>query len=131
MPGFSVKKPYTVLVAVMVIIVFGVAAFTKMVPDLFPNMDFPYIVVATTYPGSAPERVEEEVTKPLERSMATLNNIKSISSTSSENISVITLEFEQDTNIDSTTVDILQKIQTLTGRWNEKIGTPTIIRMLR
>jgi multidrug efflux pump subunit AcrB len=70
MPKFSVKKPLTVFVAVIAVLVLGVVAYLKMTPDLLPNMNFPYIVVMTTYPGASPEKVEAEVSKPMEQSMS-------------------------------------------------------------
>jgi len=129
MTSFSVKKPFTVFVAVVAILVFGVMSYVKMTPDLMPNMDYPYVVVVTTYPGAAPEEVEAVVTKPMEQSLATLNDIKTVTSTSAENYSMLVLEFEQSTNMDSAVVDILQKTQMLTGRWDDSIGTPSIIRI--
>ena len=129
MTSFSVKKPFTVFVAVVAILVFGVMSYVKMTPDLMPNMDYPYAVIVTTYPGAAPEEVEAVVTKPMEQSMATLNDIKTVTSTSAENYSMLVLEFEQDTNMDSAVVDILQKTQMLTGSWGDSIGTPSIIRI--
>jgi len=129
MSKFSVRKPFTVFVAVIAAIIFGGISYFRMTPDLLPNMDFPYVVLVTTYPGATPEEVEEQVTKPLEQSMATLNNISGLSSTSSENFSMIMMEFEMDTNMDGVTVDILQKIQMHTGQWDESIGTPSIIRI--
>lgn len=76
MPKFSVKKPLTVFVAVLAIVVLGVVAYLKMTPDLMPNMDFPYVILVTTDPGASPETVEADITKPLEQSMATLDRIK-------------------------------------------------------
>ena len=70
MPKFSVKKPLTVFVAVLAILVLGVVAYLKMTPDLMPNMDFPYVILVTTDPGASPETVEADITKPLEQSMA-------------------------------------------------------------
>lgn len=90
---FSVKKPYTVIVAVVLVIILGVVSFTKMSTDLLPSMDLPYAIVMTTYPGASPETVEQTVTKPIEQSMATVSNIKNVSSMSSENASVVILEF--------------------------------------
>ena len=78
----SVKKPYTVLVAVIMAIILGVVSLMKMTTDLLPSISLPYIIVMTTYPGASPETVEMVVTKPVESSMATISNIKSISSTS-------------------------------------------------
>ena len=69
---FSVKKPYTVLVAVIMVILLGVVSLTKMTTDLLPNISLPYVIVMTTYPGASPETVEMAVTKPVEASMATL-----------------------------------------------------------
>ena len=71
MAKFSVKKPLTVFVAVLAILVLGVVAYTKMTPDLLPNMDFPYVVIVTTDPGASPEAVESDITKPMEQAMAT------------------------------------------------------------
>ena len=85
---FSVKKPYTVLVGVVLAIVLGVVSFTKMTADLLPNISLPYVIVMTTYVGASPETVEMAVTKPIESSMATVSNIESISSVSSENYSI-------------------------------------------
>ena len=85
MSKFSVRKPLTIFVAVLAVIILGVVAFTKMTPDLFPNMDFPYVLIMTTYPGQSPEIVEREITRPLEQSMATLEHIKEVTSTSREN----------------------------------------------
>ena len=96
MPKFSVKKPLTVFVAVLAILVLGVVAYLKMTPDLLPNMDFPYVVIVTTDMGASPETVEADVTKPLEQSMATLNEIKHITSSSQNSMSMVVLEFEQE-----------------------------------
>ena len=73
---FSVKKPYTVVVGIVLIIVLGVVSFTKMTVDLLPSMNLPYAIVMTTYPGASPEQIEEVVTKPVEQTMATVSNIK-------------------------------------------------------
>ena len=76
---FSVKKPYTVLVGVILVIVLGVVSFLKMTTDLLPNLSLPYVIVMTTYPGASPETVETVVTRPVESGMATVSNIESIS----------------------------------------------------
>ena len=82
---FSVRRPYTVLVAVVMIIVLGIVSFSKMHTDLLPNMEFPYAIVITTYPGASPEEVEATVTKPVEQTMASVSNIKKVTSTSRDN----------------------------------------------
>ena len=102
MSKFSVKKPLTIFVAVIAILVLGVVSYLKMTPDLLPNMDFPYVMIMTTYPGASPEKVEAEVTKPLEQTMSTLEHIKEVTSTSSENYSMVVLEFEESVNLHGT-----------------------------
>ncbi len=129
MPKFSVKKPLTVFVAVLAILVLGVVAYLKMTPDLLPNMDFPYVVIVTTDMGASPETVEADVTKPLEQSMATLNEIKHITSSSQNSMSMVVLEFEQGVNMDSTGVDIQQKIAALQGGWEDSVGTPYVLKI--
>ena len=129
MPKFSVKKPFTVFVAVIAILVLGVVAYLKMTPDLLPNMDFPYVVIMTTYPGASPEKVEAEITKPMEQSMSTLEHIKEVSSTSSENYSMVMLEFEESVNMDTIGVDIQQNISTLSAAWADTVGTPYVLKI--
>ena len=126
---FSVKKPLTVFVAVIAVLVLGVVAYLKMTPDLLPNMDFPYVIVMTTYPGASPEKVEEEVSKPMEQAMSTLEHIKQVSSTSSENVSTVMLEFEEAVNMDTIGVDIQQQIVTLSGSWGDMVGTPYVLKI--
>ena len=104
MPKFSVKKPFTVLVAVILVIVLGFVSLSGMQTDLLPNMNLPYLMVVTTYPGASPEQVEGEVTKPIEDSLATLNGVKNVTSQSNENYSLVTLEYEDKTNMDSAMV---------------------------
>ena len=76
LPQFSVRKPYTVLVAVVLVLVLGVISFTGMTTDLLPAMELPYVVVMTTYPGASPEKIETTVTKPLEAVLGTTGGIK-------------------------------------------------------
>ena len=129
MPKFSVKKPLTVFVAVIAVLVLGVVSYMKMTPDLLPNMDFPYVMIMTTYPGATPEKVEQTVTKPMEQSMSTLEHIKSISSTSSENYSMVMLEFEEAVNMDTIGVDIQQQISVLSAAWDDIVGTPYVLKI--
>ena len=129
MSKFSVKKPFTVFVAVIAVLVLGVVSYFNMTPDLLPNMDFPYVMIMTTYPGASPEKVEAEVTRPLEQSMSTLEHIVEVSSTSSENYSMVMLEFEESVNMDTIGVDIQQAITTLQASWDDMVGTPYVLKI--
>ncbi|MBQ6876943.1 MAG: efflux RND transporter permease subunit [Oscillospiraceae bacterium] len=126
---FSVKKPYTILVAVIAVIVLGVVSFLNLTPDLLPNIDFPYVIITTTYPGASPEQVEETVTKPIEQSMAKLDNINSISSSSGENYSMVMLEFADGTDINIASIDITNAIGQLESGWDDMVGTPIILKI--
>lgn len=126
---FSVKKPLTVFVAVIAVLVLGVVAFTRMTPDLLPNMDFPYVIIVTTYPGASPEKVETEISKPMEQAMSTLEHIQQVSSTSSENASMVMLEFQEKVNMDTIGVDIQQKITSLSAGWEDTVGAPIVLKI--
>ncbi|MGM9604969.1 MAG: efflux RND transporter permease subunit [Faecousia sp.] len=129
MPKFSVKKPLTVFVAVVAVLVLGVVAYLRMTPDLLPNMNFPYIMITTAYPGASPEKVEAEVTKPMEQAMSTLEHIKEVSSTSNENYGMVLLEFEESVNMDTIGVDIQQKLTSLSSSWDEMVGSPYVLKI--
>lgn len=125
---FSVKKPMTVFVCVVIIIVLGVVSFLKMTPDLLPNMDFPYAMIMTTYGGQTPETVEATVTKPLEQSISTIDGVKDITSNSAENYSMLIIEFEDGTNMDTATVDLRSSLDTISDNWPDGVGTPYLIK---
>ncbi len=129
MPKFSVKKPLTVFVAVLAVIILGVVAYLKMTPDLLPNMNFPYVIIVTTDPGASPEAVEADITRPMEQSMATLDEIKSVTSTSQNSVSMVALEFEESVNMDSISVDIQQKISALQGTWDDTVAAPYVLKI--
>ena len=129
MAGFSVKKPLTVFVAVLGIIVLGVVAYLKMTPDLLPNMDFPYVIIVTADPGASPESVEQAITKPMEQSMSTLDKIKDVTSTSQNSVSMVLLEFEDGVNMDTVSVDIQQKISVLQGSWEDTVSAPYVLKI--
>ena len=126
---FSVRKPYTVIVGVILVIILGIVSFSKMTTDLLPSMELPYALVMTTYQGASPEEVETTVTKPVEQAMATISNIKQVASSSSENMSVVYMEFEGDANMDSAALDMREKLDMIKGYWPDKVGNPTIMKL--
>ena len=127
MPKFSVKKPYTVLVGVIALLVFGFVTFSKLSTDLLPEMELPYVVVVTTYPGAAPERVESQVTEVLESSLGTVNGVENLTSTSSENYSMLTLEFSEGTNMDSAMINLSTALDQVT--LPDKCGKPMLLEV--
>ena len=129
MPKFSVKKPFTILVAVILVIVLGFVSLSGMQTDLLPNMNLPYLLVVTTYPGASPERVESDVTQPLESSLSTINGVKNVTSQSNENFSMIVLEFEDDTDMDSAMVKASTAINQMGDSLPDLASAPTLIEM--
>lgn len=128
-PKYSVKRPYTVLVAVVLVIVLGVVSLTRMTTDLLPAMNLPYVIVVTTDVGASPEEVEKDVTSPIEAAMATTSNINNVSSMSYDNYSMVILEYEQSTNMDSAMIEIQQQLDQLTGQFPDSAGSPIIMQI--
>lgn len=127
MSKFSVKKPFTVLVAVVLLVVLGIVSFTKLTTDLLPTINIPYVMVVTTYPGASPERVESDVTQVLEEQLGTVNGVENVTSVSYENYSMVTLEFADDTNMDSAMVKLSTKVNQI--ELPEQVGIPSLIEI--
>lgn len=126
---FSVKKPFTIVVAIIIIAILGVVSYLNMTTDLLPNMNLPYAVISTAYVGASPEEVEDVVTKGIEQSMSSISNIKNITSTSSENHSMVMLEFNNDVNIDTAIIEIREKLDMLSTSFPTDVATSTIMKL--
>jgi len=129
LPEYSVRRPYTIIVAVILIIVLGIVSFSRMATDLLPEIEMPYIIVITSYPGASPEKVEQMVTRPLEATLGTVSGLKNINSISRENTSVIILEYVQDTNMDSAMIDLSNSIDLVEAQLDEGVGTPMFLKI--
>lgn len=127
MPKFSVKKPFVVLVGVVMLLVLGYVSFMRLSTDFLPHMNLPYMVVITTYPGASPEKVETEVSEVLESAVGTVNGVKNVLTTSSENSSVISLEFEDDTNMDAAMVKVSSAVNMV--ELPENAGKPMLMEI--
>ncbi|MGN0494719.1 MAG: efflux RND transporter permease subunit [Lachnospiraceae bacterium] len=126
---YSVKKAYTVIVGIVLVLILGIVAYTKMTVDLLPSMELPYAIVLTTYPGASPEAVETGVTKPVEQAIATVDNVKNIQSMSSDNFSMVMIEFNSDANMDAATIDMRENLDQITGYLDESVGNPIIMKL--
>ena len=125
----SVKKPYTILVGVIIILMLASVSLSKMTTDLLPSISTPYLMVITTYPGASPEKVEMEVTEPLERALSTVTGVKNVISNSAENYGMITLEFEAETDMDSALVKVNTALDTVKDSLPERCSSPTIMEI--
>ena len=126
---YSVKKPYTVLVGVVLVIVLSVVSLMKMTTDLLPDMSFQYALIITTDIGASPEEVESDVTAPIEAAIATTSNIKNVGSISYNSYSIVTCEYEQNANMDSVVIEIQQELDKLKAGWSDSVGSPVIMKI--
>jgi len=129
MPKYSVKKPFTILVAVILVLVLGFVSLTGIQTDLLPAMNLPYLLVMTTYPGASPEQVEADVTQPLENALSVLNGVKNVTSQSNENYSLIFLEYQDDTDMDSAMVKASTAVNQLGDALPDMASTPTLMEI--
>ncbi len=127
MTKYCVKKPFTIFVAVIAVMVIGVVSLMRMKTDLLPDMSLPYLMIITTDPGASPEKVESEVTAPMEQAFGTVTGVENITSVSAENYSMITLEFVEDTNMDSAMVKVTAQLNQL--ELPETCGTPNMLEI--
>ena len=126
---FSVKKPFTIFVAVAIVLIFGGVALSRMTPELFPSLNMPYVLVMTADPGASAEEAEKEVTDPVEQQLATLPNIKNITSISGDSYSMVTLEFNDNVNMDAISVDIRDKLEQIKGELPDNAATPVVMKI--
>ena len=126
---FSVEKAITVFMVVIAVAVFGVVSFTRLTTDLFPSINVPFAIVVTPYPGATPEEVERSVTIPLENVFGTTTNVQSASTTSNENFSLVTVEFTQNTDMDSAVIEMREGINAIVDSFPDAVGFPNIIRI--
>lgn len=128
LPSQAVKRPIAVLMAVCIVLVLGGFSFINLPVDLLPEMKFPMMAVFTTYEGAAPEEVETMVTRPLEETLATVPGVEKISSTSSQNSSVVMLEFSWSSDMDFRALDVREKIDLIKGYLPEDAGSPMVFQ---
>ena len=127
MTKYCVKKPFTIFVAVIAIMVIGITSLMRMKTDLLPDINLPYLMIITTDPGASPEKVEKEVTSPMEAALGTVTGVEDITSVSAENYSMITLEFADSTNMDSAMVKVTAQINQLS--LPDACGTPNMMEL--
>ena len=126
---FSVKKPFTVIVAVILVLILGVVSYLNLGVDLLPEMELPYAVVTTAYPGASPDEVDQRVTQPLESVLASVSGLESLSSTSNENYSLVLLQFATSTNMDSAMIELSSYVDAAAAGFPDGAATPTILRI--
>ena len=127
MEKFSVKKPFTVLVAVIMVLMLGFVSISNMQTNLLPDVNTPYLMVVTVYPGASPERVESEVSDVMQNALGTVAGVENITATSAENYSLLLMQFSDDTDMNSAMVKVSNKVDQTTASLPSSCLTPSII----
>lgn len=125
----SVKRPVTVLMIVFIVLILGFVSFTKIPLDLMPEMDLPIAVVSTSYSGVGPQEIETLITKPMEQALATVQNLDSITSSSSEGSSLIVIQFNFGVDMDQAALDMREKIDLVKGYLPDGVGNPMVFKI--
>lgn len=127
MSSYSVKKPITVLMGILIIIVLGVFSVTKLPLTLFPEIELPFIVTVTDYAGASPEQVENEIANPIESVVSTIGNFQEVSSISNENFGISIITFAESANMDTVVIELRELINNIS--FDEGVGSTRILRI--
>lgn len=127
--GASVKRPVTTLMAILIVVIFGIVSLARLPIDLLPSIEVPVVVVITNYQGVGPQEMENLVTQPLESSIATVANIETISSTSSEGQSIVIVQFAFGTDMDFASLEMREKIDLIKGLLPEGSSQPMVLKI--
>jgi len=128
LPEFSVERPVTITMMILIIVVVGVVSLKNLGLDLMPDITYPVMSVVTTYEGVASEEMENLVTKPIEEIVATIKNVKKVKSFSQEGLSVVMVELEWGANQDFLAQDIRDRLDMLSDFLPEDIDTPMVVK---
>lgn len=125
---FSIKRPVTIFMAIIMVLLFGFVSLSKLPLDLFPSLGLTYAAVITEYRGSGPYEVENMVTKPLEDALGTVSNLKKMNSQSQDGSSTIIIEFEDGTDMDFATLQMREKIDMIKGTLPSGVQSPMVFK---
>lgn len=126
--GSAVKRPIMTTLCFVAVVILGLFSLKMLPIDLYPDIDTNTIMVMTTYQGASAQDIEQNVTRPLENTLNSVNDLKHITSKSRENISVITLEFEYGEDIDVLTNDVRDKLDMVSSMLPDDAETPIIFK---
>jgi len=124
----SVRRPVTTILIFVGMIVIGLYSLVQLPVDLYPEIELPFITVVTTFPGTSASDVEENVTRPIENALNSVGNLKELTSTSSDGLSVVFLQFEYGSNLDDAMNDIRSNLNFVTRALPDGAEDPTIIK---
>jgi hydrophobic/amphiphilic exporter-1 (mainly G- bacteria), HAE1 family len=124
----AIRRPLTVLMVILALVVMGVRAYTMMQVDRLPKTDLPYVTVLVVYPGASPEDVNEEVVKPIEDAVASVSGLKNITSSANENVGAVILEFNLGVNGAKAATDVDRAVSAIRGDLPDAIQEPRVVQ---
>lgn len=125
----SVKKPVTILMLTFIVIILGAVSLSRLPIDLLPKIEYPIAIVSTSYSGVGPQEIENIVTRPIESAVATVGNIKNISSSTSEGSSIIIAEFNFGTDMNFAALEMREKVDMVKGMLPDEVGAPMVMKI--
>lgn len=125
----SVKRPLTIIMVFLVLIVFGGIGYKKMSINLMPDIEIPVVMVMTTWTGAGPQDVDEQVSQKVDESLSAVSNVKSTMSSSQESVSMVVAQFEFGTNLDEIMNDVRSKVDALQTSLPDDAAKPTVLKL--
>ncbi|MEG2700814.1 MAG: efflux RND transporter permease subunit, partial [Hungatella sp.] len=123
------KRPVTTVLVILCLLVFGISSLTSSKVELIPEMNMPMMLISTVYPGASPDDINQLVTQPIESEVGILSGIKTTTSMSNENLSIVMLEYEYGTNMDKAYSDLKKRMDSVTAQLPKDAQTPLIVEM--
>jgi len=122
----SIRRPVFIIMVISALMVLGLISYARLPVELFPNVQFPFVTVLTSYPGAGPEEVATLITRPIEEQVSSLTNVRRVSSSSAEGLSIIGIEFNLGTDIAVATADVRQRVDLVKGTFPRDARDPTV-----
>lgn len=129
LPEVSVKRPVTVIMMVLIVILLGAISLTRLPIDLFPKFELPIAIVMTQYPQTGPQEIEKMITNPIEGAVATVENIDSVTSTTTEGNSIVIANFKSGTDMNFAALQMREKIDMVKAMFPDEVSTPMVMKI--
>ncbi|UCH82924.1 MAG: efflux RND transporter permease subunit [Candidatus Latescibacterota bacterium] len=124
----AVRKPVLTTMIVLSFVVLGFFSWQRLVIDMLPEVDFPYVTITTIYPGAGPGEVETQITKKIEDEVSTIANLKNLESISREDLSLVILEFELGVDVDIAAIEVKDKVDAIYAEFPEDVEPPVVVK---
>lgn len=125
----SVKRPLTIIMVFLVVMMFGGIGYMKMPANLMPDIEIPVVLVMTTWPGAGPEDIDDQISEPIEKSLSGISKVKTTVSQSSEGVSMVVAQFDYGTDVDEKLNDVRTKIDGVKMTLPDDVESPSILKM--